>query len=224
MVLLDRLRHSFTRRSTRVPQDATVYDEPYISVPEDYPVFPPPPPEELLKNRVSYWKTVEARKFAAPCGESGDSPLFALYRLYEAFVLDKRFAYRNLLEYFWRKADWKVTEIPDPADLDPSRYAFLAGVTYLLVESFNARVALGLTRGARPLMGMEEAEEAKRVPHSQRAYEKVPEWAEKVPPLETTLSVPTETGDSLTDTDDPRANPDFLKKNILIWTPHIHFT
>ncbi|KAF1985542.1 hypothetical protein K402DRAFT_413153 [Aulographum hederae CBS 113979] len=226
MFLVQQLRRCFSRRTNRSPPKPSAVDdsEPYIGVPSDYPEFPPPPPEALLKDAGEYWRTVQIRKFVAPCGESADTPLFALYRLYEAFVLDKRFAYRDMLEQFWRKPAWKVCEIPDPEDSDPSRYAFLAGVTYLIVESFNARVALGLTRGARPLMSMEEAEEAKRVPHEKRPYEEVPPWAERAPALEIPLSIPTESGELLCDPNDKRASPGMLRKNIIMWTPHIHFT
>jgi hypothetical protein len=196
----------------------------YIGVPEDYPVFPPPSPEEIIKEGDKYWTVVEARKFAAPKGESSDAPLFALYRLYEAFVLDKRFAYRNALENFWRNPSWKLDELPDPKDSDQLRYAFLAGVTYLMARSFNERIKLGLVRGARPLMSMEEAEEAKQVPLEQRPWEKVPNWAEKASSLEDTLAIPTEDGEFLKDKEDERADQDFLQKNILLWTPHISFT
>ena len=48
---------------------------------------------------------------------------------------------------------------------------FLAGVTYLMVRSYNARVAIGLTRDAPRIMTMKEVEEI------ERPYEKVPLWA-----------------------------------------------
>ncbi|KAF2498205.1 DNA-binding protein, partial [Lophium mytilinum] len=196
----------------------------YEPILEDYPVFPPPSPRRILDNPEQYWSAVSARKFAAPQGIFEDSSLYTLYRLYECFVLDKRFAYRNMLEWLWRQEQWKICDIVDPQDDDPARYAFLAGVTCLIVKSFNARVALGLTRGASPLLSMEEAEKAKDIPHEQRPYEKVPEWAQKVPALATTLVIPTEEGETLTYKDDDRADPDFSKMNILLWTPHIYFT
>jgi hypothetical protein len=218
--LLRFLPSSRKSKSAEISQEP----EPYEPIPEDYPVFPPPPPEKILDDAVQYWATVSARKFSAPRGVFEDNSLYALYRLYECFVLDKRFAYRNMLEWLWRQPEWTICDIPDPDDNDPARYAFLAGVTYLIVKSFNARVALGLTRGARPLMSMEEAEEAKSVPHEQRTYERVPGWAEKVPALATTLVIPTQEGEILDDKNDERADADLLKKNILLWTPHIYFT
>ena len=191
--------------------------------PEDYPTFPPAAPEEILRE-PAYFRTVQARKYGAPKGVFEDTSLFALYRLYELIVLDKRYAYRNTLEWFWRQHWWPVKEIPDPKDPDPSRYAFLAGTTYLLVRAFNERIARGLRRGANPLISMEEIEEARAQPESQRPYEQVPDWAEQAPPLTETLRIPTDTGVVLETIEDPRADPDFLIKNILLWTPHIHFT
>ncbi|RMD42826.1 hypothetical protein DV735_g2249, partial [Chaetothyriales sp. CBS 134920] len=146
-----------------------------------------------MRTQATYaesWHSIELRKFAAPKGEFEDQPLFALYRLYECFVLDKVRHYRNQLEYFWRQNQWPVSGIPDPQDTDPARYAFLAGVTYLMARSFNARVKIGLTRDAHPIMTMEEAEKAKSVPDELRPYEEPPAWATRVPPLEEVLRIP----------------------------------
>ncbi|MCJ1426052.1 hypothetical protein MMC29_003954 [Sticta canariensis] len=128
---------------------------------EDYPKWTPPPLEELLDRIDEYCSTVQSRRFAASRGHFEEQLLFALYRLYECFVLDKVTQYRNQLEYFWRKHQWPVHDIPDPQDPDPGRYAFLAGTTYLMARSFNARVKLGLTRDAKPLMSIKEVEKAK---------------------------------------------------------------
>ncbi|KAK2788776.1 hypothetical protein FQN52_006532 [Onygenales sp. PD_12] len=191
---------------------------------EEYPTFPPLSPEEIIRGRQHYSFVVSARKYAAPQGVFEDSSLYALYRLYEYFVLDEVFAYRNVLEWLWRQPQWQISEIPDPQDETPSRYAFLACVTYLIVRSFNARVKLGLVRGGRAIMTMEESEEAKNRPESERQYERVPLWAENVPPLTDTLTIPTLDGTMLSGKADERADPDFLAKNIVLWTPHIHFT
>ncbi|RMZ89806.1 hypothetical protein DV736_g2976, partial [Chaetothyriales sp. CBS 134916] len=191
---------------------------------EDYPSWPPLPPQEILAQRDKYAAVVSARKFWCPRDQFTDSIVSAFYRLYEFIALDQVNGYRNHLEYIWRQHQWPVRDIPDPEDQDPFRYAFLACVTYLLVRSFNARIKLGLTRSAHPIMTMEEAEAAKQVPEEDRPYEKVPKWASEVSPLTDLLIVPTSDGTVLAGKHDKRADPDFLDKNILIWTPHIHFT
>lgn len=84
--------------------------KPYEPVPEDYPKFPPPPPQEILQDPAKYWATVTARKYAAPRGVFEDSSLYALYRLYECIVLDKVFGYRNILGWFWRQHKWPNKE------------------------------------------------------------------------------------------------------------------
>jgi hypothetical protein len=187
-------------------------------------VFPPAPPEELLKDPKASWAAIQSRKFDTPRGHLVDTPLFALYRLYEVIVLDRRFMYRNMLEWFWKESEWKICDIPDPKDDNPSRYAFLAGVTCLMVRSFNDRIQLGLIRRRRGIMMEEEIEEALNRPEEQKPYERVAEWVENVPPLEHTLKIPTEDGVIIESKEDGRADKDFAKWNISLWTPHIYFT
>ncbi|KAK0744886.1 hypothetical protein B0T21DRAFT_280706 [Apiosordaria backusii] len=229
-----RNKHSFT---SAIPDDFA--DEEYVPQASDYPTFPPPPPRQILQSTSAYYDQVKQRKFACPRGIFEDSPLYALYRLYEFFLLDDVIAYRNALEAFWRQSDpsWSISMIPDPKTADPEfdssnlselerheRYAFLAGCTYLLVRSFNARIKLGLSRQMKSLITPEEAEAAKNVPLEERNWEKVPEWAAKVPPLPELLVIPTHEGEALAGPEDERADEDFLKKGILLWTPHVHFT
>ncbi|KAK1768946.1 DNA-binding protein [Phialemonium atrogriseum] len=199
-------------------------DRDYVPSPEDFPTFPPPPPKIILQDQTQYLSKVAGRKFAAPTGYFEDSSLFALYRLYELFILDHVLGYRNTLEAFWRHQEWSIKDIPDPDHTDPERYAFLAGCTYLLVRSFNQRVKIGLRRDMTPLITPEEAEVLRNVPDHLRPYEKVPDWAVKAPPLAETLVIPTHDKEVLEGKDDSRADPDFLAKNILLWTPHIYFT
>lgn len=182
------------------------------------------PPRSLISDRGQNWATITQRRFAAPRGIPRDSSLYALYRLYEVIVLDKVFAYRNALERFWRQKTWAVKEIPDPKDDNPERYAFLAGCTYLLARSFNQRVKLGLSRQMPAIMLHEQFEELRNQPEHLRQYEQVPEWAQAAKALEETLFVPTHDGEVLEGKEDERADPDFLDKNIVLWTPHIFFT
>ena len=193
--------------------------------PETYPNYPPPPPEYIIANRDEYRATaIRPRRFAAPRGEFEDNPLYALYRLYEWFLLDHVTGYRNDLEIFWRKPNWRIEDIPDPVDDCPSRYAFLAGVTHLLVASFNKKISYGASRSAPAIMTNEYMDALKAVPDSERAWEKMPRWADATAPLPSTLVIPTHDNEVLDGMDDPRADAYFKSKNILLWTPHIHFT
>lgn len=224
--LWSKVRQVFGRNRNRQSQQqqAEHEEDVYIPRPDDYPTFPPLPPRELLRDPSTHFDKIAARKFGGPQGEFEDRPLYALYRFYEFVVLDSVTNYRNCLEAFWRRADWPVGAIPDPAEPDPERYAFLAGCTYLMVRAFNARVKLGLDRSMPSLITPEEAEELRNRPDHLRSYEAVPEWAEKVPPLGELLVVPTHEGEVLAGKEDGRADPDFLAKGILLWTPHIFFT
>ena len=212
------------RRALDVSESDDSASDVYVPVPGDWPVFPPAAPRAVLEDCDAYWAKLAAIKFAAPRGEFDDNPLYSLYRLYEFVLVDKVISYRNQLEYFWRQKAWPVHDIPDPHDADPERYAFLAACTFLLVSSFNERVKLGLCRDMPPLITPEEAEEARNRPDHLRAYERAPEWAENAPALAETLIVTTEDGEVLHSKDDRRACPEFLAKNILLWTPHISFT
>lgn len=226
--LWTKLRKTFQRVSSSHDTDSQPDNDPpglsNVPRPEDYPTFPPLPPRELLNDATGHFEKIALRKYGGPQGEYVDKPLYGLYRFYEFVVLDNVTNYRNCLEAFWRQRDWPVHDIPDPQDPDPERYAFLAGCTYLMVRAFNARVKLGLDRSMPSLITPQEAEELRNLPDELRRYERVPEWAERVPPLEELLVVPTHEGEVLTGREDKRADGDFVGKGILLWTPHIYFT
>ncbi|OAS99466.1 uncharacterized protein BDCG_16152 [Blastomyces dermatitidis ER-3] len=73
------------------PSASPAASQEYEPIPEDYPIFPPPPPEEIIKDLQRYSSIVALRKYAAPRGIFQDSSLYTLYRLYEYFVLDEVF-------------------------------------------------------------------------------------------------------------------------------------
>lgn len=103
MLILVRGAHiKFSRR-----RPAPVHSNSYA-----YPIFPPPPPEELLSKSSFYDNLLSQRENLAPFG-SVDTPLFALYRLYEHLVLNGTTGLRNELERFWFNR-WPVSSIPDP--------------------------------------------------------------------------------------------------------------
>lgn len=194
------------------------------SHPHGYQLYPPPAPQEILEHRSEYVMKLRHRKYWPPKGAPADTPLYALYRLYEFLVADDVTGYRNTIEYFCKQRTWAVYDIPDPKDEDPSRYAFLACVPSLLVSAFNERIKLGLVRDIPANMSPEQAEEYRTAPESSKTYEREPEWTKAVPPLEETLFMPSHDGVIMEGSNDPRVSKFFLAKNILIWGPHIHFT
>ena len=147
-----------------------------------------------------------------------DKPIDSLYRLYESIVEDWTTELRNEIEYFFNRHTWAVASIPDPCDPSPERYAILSVIPYLLAEAFNRNISLGLPRDAPAIIV--DIDELKQRP---KILESVPTWCKNVPPLQQTFSIPNVDGEHLLRTDDKRASPEFLTKNILAWKPHIHF-
>jgi hypothetical protein len=105
-------------------------------------------------------------------------------------------------------------------DPDPERYAVLACIPPLLLESFNKRISVGLHRDTPAIINDDQLEELWARP---RVYEQCPEWIARVPPLDKTLIIPHEGGATLTGFDDKRTSKQLKEKNILHWQPHIHF-
>ena len=64
--------------------------------------------------------------------------------MYAFLVTGQNAKLRDEVKYFFNQAHWAMTEIPDPQDPDPVRYAVLAAIPHLLVESFNYNIGLGL--------------------------------------------------------------------------------
>ena len=177
-----------------------------------------------MRHRSEYVKKLRTRKYWPPKGVEADTPLYALYRLYEFLVVDDVTGYRNTTEYFCKQRTWAVHDIPNPNDSDPTRYAFLACIPGLLVSAFNARIKMGLVRDIPAIMSPEQAEEYRTAPESSKTYEKEPEWVKKVPPLQETLFMESHDGVFMKEFDDDRASNYFEHMHILIWGPHTHFT
>lgn len=191
---------------------------------QGFPIFPPPPPQDILNQRSAYADLLRGRRYKVPKGMRADTPLFSLYRLYEFLVVDHVTGYRNELEDFWHQRDWRVSEIPDPKDDSPSRYAFLACIPALMVCAYNEKIKLGLPRDAPSIISPEQAEEYRTRPESSKKYEEVPEWTSKVSPLPETLFMRSHDNKIMEGFNDPRASDFFKPMNVLIWGPHIHFT
>lgn len=131
--------------------------------------------------------------------------------------------YRDEIGQLWNQHHWAVCDIPDPQDDDPARYAFLACITYLLVESFNEKIKMSQARDMPGLLTLEQIEYYRTRPESTKVYETVPEWAKRVPALPQTLVLPNHKGVRLNGLKDRKAEPAFKAKNILIREMHIHF-
>ncbi|KAK7001014.1 hypothetical protein R3P38DRAFT_1810209 [Favolaschia claudopus] len=77
-----------------------------------------------------------------------DTPLRALYRLYECTVdYDANEMMLDSQYWFHQQAHWRLADVPDPKDPDPTRYAIIASLVEDLVDAFNYEIKLGLRRG-----------------------------------------------------------------------------
>ena len=197
--------------------------ENHVSPLRENSVFNPPPPKALLEHRSGYLALLRARGYLVPEGVTSDTTLYALYRLYEYFVIDHVTGYRNQLEYIWFK-HWLVKDVPDPKDEDLARYAFSACIAALILSAFNERMELGLTRETPAILSPEEAEYLRTRPESSKTYQELPLWPEHVPAITETLFRPSHEGVIMNGFDDARASDAFKAKNILMWGPHIRFT
>ena len=150
-----------------------------------------------------------------PQGVTVDTPLYALYRLYDYFVVDHVTGYRNQLEYFWKQRTWAVSKVPDPRDDDAARYAFLSCVPALIVRAFSARIKLGLAGDTPAIISPEQAKELRSRPESSKMYESVLTWTKTVPPLLEPLFIRSHDDVVMDGLDDPRVDRDFKTKNIL---------
>ncbi|RMD39361.1 hypothetical protein DV735_g5758, partial [Chaetothyriales sp. CBS 134920] len=191
--------------------------------PSASPSLLPPAPRVLLANREVYEIPLLDRSRKRSVNRDTDTPLAALYRIYEHLLLDQHIEIRNEIEAFWYHADWAVRDIPDPCDSHPERYACLACIPALLCEAFNKRIGLGLPRHAPPIFTFDMLEEWRA---QERQYEEEPAWVSEVPRLAATLAIPhwdNNKRDFVCLQSFKGASSAFLSKNILIWKPHIHF-
>ncbi|KAJ7101402.1 hypothetical protein B0H15DRAFT_410811 [Mycena belliarum] len=131
-----------------------------------------------------------------------DTPLWTLYRLYEA-VVDYNADEMMMDSQYWfhEQAQWRLVDIPDPRDPDPVRYAILAALAEDLVDSFNYKIKMGLRRGitfGQPWL----IEGFKKDPDP--PFETAPSWTSTVGPLPDYLEL----------SPDVTAMPPFQRRNI----------
>lgn len=138
--------------------------------------------------------------------------------MYECIVYANTIGLRNEIEFFFIRSTWKVSEIPDPADPDPQRYAILSVIPHLLVRAFNRLIEKGLPRDAPAIvMGDDHFDELASRP---KILETVPAWCVSVPEIDQTLVIPSEDGSiPVRET----ASDEFKKKNVIVFEPHILF-
>lgn len=129
-----------------------------------------------------------------------DTSLSSLYRLYEDLCANDLIMMGYECEYFFfhNEHSWRLSEISDPSDPDPVRYAILASMVDALVDAFNWRLELGLRRDK----SIDESD--RRATNFKR--EEVPSWTAAVRALEETLD--------LNKFNQGAPNHFFLKRNI----------
>ncbi|KAF8797803.1 hypothetical protein BYT27DRAFT_7178887 [Phlegmacium glaucopus] len=116
-----------------------------------------------------------------PLFQLRDTSLRSLYRLHDALCADQQNYVMLESDYFWRRARWRIKDIPDPKDPNPLRYAILASLVESMVEAYNWKITLGLRRGVG-VTSKEQDEAFRRDPN--KPFEEVPSWASLVHPLE----------------------------------------
>jgi hypothetical protein len=78
--------------------------------------------------------------------------------MYEYLVVGFTQGLRTEIEFFFNQATWAVSEILDPADSDPARYAILSVLPSYLVIAFNRLIQRGLPRGSPAIIAGDEME------------------------------------------------------------------
>ena len=193
----------------------------------------PPTPSELLVDPTAAWQQlqhlIDTRQnrrlpiFAALVSRrlwflDPETPSATLHRMYAFLVLGQNGMLRCEVEYFFNQAHWAVTGIPDPQDPDPVRYAVLAAIPHLLVETFNYNIGLGLPRDTPSYI--EDFDELRSRP---KIFEKLPEWVAQVPPAPVEVRLPNDEGQFLGSKEDPRACPMLLQMGLLAEKQGLHF-
>ncbi|KAH8918399.1 hypothetical protein BT69DRAFT_1285712 [Atractiella rhizophila] len=110
-----------------------------------------------------------------PLWKVRDTPLAALYRLYE-YSCSHAISFVHEVTYIWYRFDWPIFDFPDPKDPDPVRYAILACLVESMVYAFNWRIEEhGFRREKHEILYFGR----NPLPLT---LERVPEWCRKVPP------------------------------------------
>ncbi|CAL3970763.1 unnamed protein product [Diplocarpon coronariae] len=148
----------------------------------DYPLPEPLAPQDIATNEAlfhSYHPHIFHLR-NIPIWTIRDTPLRAIYRLYEIFMTQEFVLLRPECEYIWRQQSrkWSLSSIPDPRDLDPVRYAILASIVEELVDAFNWRLENGQRRNGRNVY------RSKENPRPHYNPEATPPWTASVPAIQ----------------------------------------
>jgi hypothetical protein len=139
-----------------------------------------------------------------PLFQARDTPLRSLYRMYDDLCAGQLILMSYESDNFFRQVSsrWQLSQMPDPNDDDPIRYAILASLIEALVDAFNWRMELGIRRGAYAHLDRS----ANRATNFLR--EKSPSWTRNVGAIEPLNLIDR--------SKEPHANPEenFLKRNI----------
>lgn len=146
----------------------------------------------------------------------GNTPTASLYRMYEYFVTGFMNGLRTEIEWFFNRP-WPVSDIPDPQDPDPQRYAILAVLPYYLTIAYNRLIERGLPRAAPAIITLEMEDRLKALP---RVLENEPSWVTTVPKLKEVLVIPDHRG---LHPEEDTISPQFLAMDIVAATPHVLF-
>ncbi|KAF9885376.1 hypothetical protein FE257_012994 [Aspergillus nanangensis] len=157
-------------------------------------------------------------RYGKPALTQGKSPTASLYRMYEYLVTGFIIGLRSEIECFYNHSSWAVSNIPDPTDTGPQRYAILAVLPYYLAIAFNHLIERGLPRGSPAMIISDEMEE--ELKSRPKILEQEPKWAMKVPGLEETLIIP---GESEEEPSEESRSTRFLVMNIIVDEPHVLF-
>lgn len=138
--------------------------------------------------------------------------------MYEYIVYAHTLSLRTEIEFFFYRSTLKVSEIPDPADPDPKRYAILSVIPHLLVKAFNRLIEKELPRDAPAIIMSDDHfdELSSRL----KILKTLPTWCTIVSRIDETLVIPSE-DDSTPDRE--VASDEFKKKNVLVFEPHVLF-
>jgi len=150
--------------------------------------------------------------FEIPLFRARDTSLRSLYRLYDDLCADRRTLMTYECEYLFRHGSerWLLSQIADPRDADPVRYAVLASLVEARVDAFNWKMELGIRRGGRPCDQSEG-----RATNFTR--EVAPPWTKNVAAVERRVSLINRESEPFA-----KADESFLKRNIEAGTGYLY--